>query len=124
MGESGNSVGGGDYIDQLLSSITGGDNAISESIAKEQAMIRIRVEKRRSHYVTVIEIDNASAKSINLEEIAKALKHKLAAGGTVKDNKIEIQGDHRYKIKKLLMEEGFSEGNILIDENITVVQNK
>lgn len=124
MGEVDNRSNQDNVIDQLLSSISGSDNAFSESIAKEQALIRIRVEKRRAHYVTIIEVDSNDAKNINLEEIAKQLKRKLAAGGTVKDNKIEIQGDHRYRIKKLLLEEGFNEDNIFIDENITVVQNK
>jgi len=124
MGEVDNRPDQDSSIDQLLSSIIGGGNEVTESIAKEQALIRIRVEKRRAHYVTVIEVDSSDAKSINLEEVAKTLKRKLAAGGTVKDNKIEIQGDHRYRIKKLLLEEGFNESNIFIDENITVVQNK
>lgn len=124
MGEVDNKTNQENIIDQLLSSMIGSDNAVTESIAKEQALIRIRVEKRRAHYVTVIEVDSSDAKSINLEEIAKVLKRKLAAGGTVKDNRIEIQGDHRYRIKKLLLEEGFNENNIFIDENIVVVQNK
>ncbi|WP_338028827.1 translation initiation factor [Caldivirga maquilingensis] len=124
MGEVDNKPNQDNVIDQLLSSISGSDNVVSESIAKEQALIRIRVEKRRAHYVTIIEVDSNDAKSINLEEVAKQLKRKLAAGGTVKDNRIEIQGDHRYKIRKLLLEEGFNEDNIFIDENITVVQNK
>ncbi len=109
-------------IDQLLSSIGSNDNAVNETIAKEQALIKIRVEKRRTHYVTVIEVDSSEAKNINLHDIAKTLKRKLAAGGTVKDNRIEIQGDHRYRIKKLLVEEGFSEDNIMVDEDIVVVE--
>jgi len=44
------------------------------------------------------------------------LKSKLAAGGATKDNKIIIQGDHREKIKEILMELGYPEENIIIIE--------
>jgi predicted translation initiation factor SUI1 len=33
-----------------------------------------------------------------LAELATKLKNKLGTGGTVKDGKIEIQGDHRHRI--------------------------
>ena len=53
---------------------------------------------------------------INLKEIAKELKKKLACGGTVKDNEIELQGDHAAKIKERLVELGFNAENIEIVE--------
>ena len=49
---------------------------------------------------------------IDVKKIAKALKNELACGGTYKDNTIELQGDHRKKIKNLLVELGFDESSI------------
>jgi translation initiation factor 1 len=35
------------------------------------------------------------------------LKKKCASGGTIKDGRIELQGDHRSKVKESLEEMGF-----------------
>ena len=49
---------------------------------------------------------------MDLSALAKQLKTKLACGGTSKEGRIELQGDHRYKIKQLLEEFGFPGSNI------------
>ena len=81
-------------------------------------MVRVRAERRRRHLVTVIEFDSSDVRSIDIEGIARELKRRLAAGGTVKDNVIEVQGDQRVRVRRLLVELGFREENILIDETI------
>jgi translation initiation factor 1 len=43
----------------------------------------------------------------NLEDLAKLLKNKCAAGGSAKDGIIIVQGDHREKVLKLLLELGY-----------------
>jgi len=43
-----------------------------------------------------------------LSELAKQLKAKCGAGGTLKQEVIEIQGDHRDTVVRLLEEKGFS----------------
>jgi translation initiation factor 1 len=40
-------------------------------------------------------------------DLAKQLKNKCAAGGTYKDGRIELQGDHKKKVKAVLEEMGF-----------------
>jgi len=115
VGEKPNNVD----VDQLLESLLGKEEApIETTLVKEQTIVRIRLERRRRHIVTVIEIDGADAKKLDIENIAKELKRKLAAGGTVHDNVIELQGDHRYRVKRLLAEMGFNPDNILIDESV------
>lgn len=42
-----------------------------------------------------------------LKEVCKYLKSRCATGGAVKENNIEIQGDHREMIKELLENQGF-----------------
>lgn len=86
---------------------------VCETLAKEQEKIVVRREKRKfGKIVTVVNFNN----KIKLKEIAKELKKKLACGGTVKDNEIELQGDHASKIKEKLVELGFNAENIEVVE--------
>jgi translation initiation factor 1 len=62
--------------------------------------------------VTVIE---GIEKDANPKELAKKLKSKLAAGGTYKEGRIEIQGEHKERAKKILIESGFSEDQIEVE---------
>ncbi|MCX8169706.1 MAG: hypothetical protein N3D72_01300, partial [Candidatus Methanomethyliaceae archaeon] len=60
--------------------------------------------------VTIVEgLDN---KNMNLKELTFKLKSKLACGGTEKNGRIELQGDHREKVLEILVENGFSQDNI------------
>ncbi len=79
---------------------------ICETIAKEAQRITIRlVQKRYSKHATIIRgIDSSK---INIRDLLKTLKTKLACGGTYKNGEIELQGDHRQRAKELLVKEGF-----------------
>ncbi len=78
-----------------------------EQIAKEQQKIRILTDTRRyGKIVTVVEgFDTAD---IDMEDLARKLKTRCAAGGTYKDGRIELQGDHKKKVREVLEELGFS----------------
>ncbi len=78
-------------------------------IAKENQKITIRTEQRRFRkYITIVEgLEEGIAK-----EVAKTLKMKLACGGTMENGRIELQGNHRKNVKKILLEEGFKENAI------------
>ena len=107
-----------DVVSKLLGS-GGAEEELLESVAKEQAVIRVRLVKRRGHYVTKVEFGDASeAKKLGIKELARELKRRLAVGGTVRDSWIELQGDQRYKVKKLLTEMGFREENIVVYEEV------
>jgi len=83
---------------------------ICEEIAKEEQRITIKTEKRRFGKITTI--ISGLGKEVNVKDIAKKLKQELACGGTVKEGKIELQGDHRKKIKEELIRLGFKEEQI------------
>ena len=53
---------------------------------------KIRLEKRAGNEVTVIAGLHTYGKS-RLEQMARELKLKFGAGGTIKEGRIEIQGD-------------------------------
>lgn len=70
-----------------------------------QQVLRVYMDRRR--YGKTMTIIEGFDSSVDLKELAKELKHIVAAGGTFKDEKIELQGDHREKVKKVLREMGF-----------------
>ena len=77
---------------------------------REEEKIKVFVEKRRfGKLCTIIEGITSDQKNI-----LSSLKSKLACGGTFKNNRIELQGDHRKKIKQLLAKFGYKEDQIEI----------
>jgi translation initiation factor 1 len=78
---------------------------VCEKIAKGSQKIKVTTEKKRyGKYVTIV----SGLNEVDVREIAKALKNELACGGTYRDNEVELQGDHRKKIKEVLVKLGFS----------------
>jgi translation initiation factor 1 len=89
------------------------DLCVCETIAKEEQKIHVEVVKRRfGKLITVV--SGFDGKTINVKELAKKLKSKLACGGTQKDNTIELQGDHVDKVKILIIAEGFPGSSITV----------
>ncbi|MFQ5911083.1 MAG: stress response translation initiation inhibitor YciH, partial [Thermoplasmata archaeon] len=78
-----------------------------EEIAREQQRIKIFSDRRRYGKVVTI-VEGIDAADIDIEDLAKKLKTKCAAGGTVKDGRIELQGEHRKKVKLALEKIGFT----------------
>lgn len=69
-------------------------------------IIRIAIEKnkRGGKQVSII---YGFERNIDIKSLSKELKNKLGTGGTAKSELIEIQGDHREKIKTFLIEKGY-----------------
>jgi translation initiation factor 1 len=77
-----------------------------EEIAREQQSVKIWTDSRRyGKMVTVIE--GIDSNDIDINDLARKLKNKCAAGGTAKEGKIELQGDHKKKVKEVLEDMGF-----------------
>ena len=86
---------------------------VCEAIIKERQRIIIKTEKRSfGKKVTLI----SGIKDIDAKQLAKTLKQKFACGGTVKNDCIELQGDHAQEVKKELINQGFNEDLIEIIE--------
>ncbi len=81
------------------------DICACETIAKEEVKIKVSSTKKRfGKRVTIIE---GMSRDVDYKGILKELKTRLACGGTMKNGVIELQGDHRRKIKEILVKLGF-----------------
>lgn len=84
-----------------------------ESITKETQTIEIKRIKRKYGKITTV-IEGLNKKEINIKDIGKKLKSKFACGGTIKDDTIELQGDHADQAKEELVKLGFNPDSIKI----------
>ncbi|MCK5258959.1 MAG: stress response translation initiation inhibitor YciH [Thermoplasmatales archaeon] len=79
---------------------------VCEDIAREQQRINIAVDKRRYGKMMTI-VDGINPHELDIDTLISNLKTICACGGTIKDGKIELQGDHRIKVKETLEKMGF-----------------
>ncbi len=80
---------------------------VCETIAKESQKIVISIVKKKFNKISTI-VEGIDEKEINLKDLAKRLKSKFACGGTAKEGRIELQGDHKQKVKEILVQSGFA----------------
>lgn len=74
---------------------------------KEDLSLRIKIYTEASKFNKLVTVISGIKK--NREDVIKYLKKKLACGGTIKDNAIVLQGDHKKKVIELLKELGYKE---------------
>ena len=84
---------------------------VCETIAKESQRIKVYAVTKKFRKVSTV-IEGFDKRELDLKDIARELKSEFACGGTVKKGKIELQGDHRLKIKSKLAALGFIENTI------------
>ncbi|MEA2056078.1 MAG: stress response translation initiation inhibitor YciH [Candidatus Thermoplasmatota archaeon] len=80
---------------------------VCEDIAREQQKITIAVDKRRYGKMMTI-VEGIDSHDLDINALVTKLKSKCACGGTIKGNIIELQGDHRSKVKETLEQMGFT----------------
>lgn len=86
------------------------ESKVFDEIAKTDQKIVISTVARR--YGKIITLVSGFDSSFDIKGTAKHLKEVLACGGTVKDGVIELQGNHKAKVKAILVKLGFSEDSI------------
>lgn len=64
------------------------------------------IKRKFGKKVTIVE--GIDEKQLDLKALTKTLKSKLACGGTAKEGRIELQGNHKVRVKEVLVEMGFS----------------
>ncbi len=80
---------------------------VCETIAKESQKITVKLVKKKFNKISTI-VEGIDEKEINLKDLAKRLKSQFACGGTAKEGRIELQGDHKQKVKEILVQSGFA----------------
>ena len=75
-----------------------------ERIAPEKQTAKIRVEKRKKGKIVTVVRGLAVE---DLPELLTKLKNSCGAGGTIKDEAIEIQGDHPDRVDQVLSQIGY-----------------
>ena len=77
-----------------------------EYLAPDKQTARLAVEKRKKGKVVTV-VRNLAPDESNLPELLAHLKNACGAGGTLKDDAIEIQGNHLPRVRKLLEGMGY-----------------
>ena len=72
---------------------------------EQTAMVKSE-KRKRGKFVTVV--SGLSTKDCDLAELVTTLKNHCGAGGTLKDDEIEIQGEQAEKVCAKLQEIGFN----------------
>ena len=72
-----------------------------------QQNLKVQASRKGRKGKTVTVISGFQAKPETLAELLKQLKNQCGTGGTVKEDTIEIQGDHTQKLVQLLAQLGY-----------------
>jgi len=84
---------------------------VCEEIAKSEQKLKVEGVKRK--FGKIATVISGIGEGVNIKELATSLKQELACGGTAKNNQIELQGDHRKRIKPILEKLGFHDATII-----------
>lgn len=79
-----------------------------EKIYPKNITLKMRLEKNGRGGKTVTVLFELPNNEIYFADLTKQLKNHLGTGGTFKDRRIEIQGDHKVRIKAFLEQLGFT----------------
>lgn len=91
------------------------DLCVCQTLAREEQKITLTIVKRRFGKLATT-VNGLDDKTIDLKDLTKKLKTKLACGGTSKNGVIELQGNHIDKIRVELVKLGFKEDSIIVKQ--------
>ncbi len=78
-----------------------------KSLPPSQQIVYLHRDSKGRHGGTVTLVKKLVLSEEDMKELAKKLKQLCGSGGTVKDDVIEIQGEHREKIAEALTKMGY-----------------
>lgn len=81
--------------------------ASSEAMKKYDDQVRVWLDRKRKGGKEATIVKGIKTTDRRLKEIAKKLKSACGVGGTAKQGEILIQGNHRDKVVRLLIEDGY-----------------
>lgn len=84
------------------------DSTEQETLEPAKQNLRIKLETKHRAGKTVTLVDGFVGSIEDAEKLGKLLKNSCGAGGSVKDNEIIVQGDHRDKVLQYLLKNGYS----------------
>jgi translation initiation factor 1 len=82
-----------------------GNSSVDIPPSRQRVTVRLDRKGRSGKSVTVLE--GLLLSQEGKEALLKELKSKLGTGGAVKDEFLEIQGDHRYNLISILERKGY-----------------
>jgi len=82
------------------------ERAVPE-LPPSQQNLRVQASRAGRKGKTVTVISGFQSKPETLAALLKQLKTQCGTGGTVKDNEIEIQGEHKQKLLQILTQLGY-----------------
>jgi translation initiation factor 1 len=71
----------------------------------QQPVVRLRLEKRRGKAVTVCRAEGVAEDELRV--LARKLRTLCGTGGTTKQDELELQGDHRTRLREWLAASGY-----------------
>lgn len=84
------------------------DDTPTEMLPPEKQVLRIWLERIKGGKEATV-IKGFVGPEERLQELAKLLKSKCASGGNAKDGIVLVQGDHRDKVLRLLLDLGYKQ---------------
>ena len=82
------------------------ERAVQE-LPPNQQNLRVQASRKGRKGKTVTVITGFQVKPETLTQLLKQLKNQCGSGGTVKDDTLEIQGDHAQKLVEILTQLGY-----------------